>query len=110
MTLTTDRAHDVAIVRVGETRIMYPLLADFSGAVMALITGGSSGLGLATAREFLRQGARVFITGRREAELAARLLLKRRGHERRIRIAPCGLRFDRGNGEGGAFERRLFYF
>ena len=40
MNLTTDRAQGVAIVRVGETRLMYPLLADFSGAVMALLTAG----------------------------------------------------------------------
>ena len=40
MNLTTDRAHGIAIVRVGETRLMYPLLADFSGAVMSLLTGG----------------------------------------------------------------------
>lgn len=35
----------------------------------ALITGGSSGLGLATARRFALEGARVFITGRRQAAL-----------------------------------------
>ena len=35
MNLTTDRTQGVAIVRVGETRLMYPLLADFSGAVTA---------------------------------------------------------------------------
>ncbi|HEX7282633.1 MAG TPA: STAS domain-containing protein [Vicinamibacterales bacterium] len=40
MNLTTDRAQGIAIVRVGETRLMYPLLADFSGAVMGLLTGG----------------------------------------------------------------------
>ena len=40
MNLSTDRAQGIAIVRVGETRLMYPLLADFSGAVMALLTGG----------------------------------------------------------------------
>ena len=40
MNLTTDRSQGIAIVRVGETRLMYPLLADFSGAVMSLLTGG----------------------------------------------------------------------
>lgn len=36
---------------------------------IALITGGSSGIGLATAKEFVAQGAYVFITGRRQSEL-----------------------------------------
>src|SRR5580700_6898665 len=35
----------------------------------AVITGGSSGIGLATARLFVREGAYVFITGRRQSEL-----------------------------------------
>jgi len=38
---------------------------------IALITGGSSGIGLATAKEFVNEGAYVFITGRRESELNA---------------------------------------
>src|SRR5580700_1831399 len=37
----------------------------------ALITGGTSGIGLATAKQFVNEGAYVFITGRREPELAA---------------------------------------
>jgi len=37
----------------------------------ALVTGASSGIGLATARRFIAEGARVFITGRREEALAA---------------------------------------
>jgi NAD(P)-dependent dehydrogenase (short-subunit alcohol dehydrogenase family) len=36
---------------------------------VALISGGSSGIGLATAKRFVAEGAYVFITGRREAEL-----------------------------------------
>jgi NAD(P)-dependent dehydrogenase (short-subunit alcohol dehydrogenase family) len=36
---------------------------------IALITGGNSGIGLATAKEFVNEGAFVFITARREPEL-----------------------------------------
>jgi NAD(P)-dependent dehydrogenase (short-subunit alcohol dehydrogenase family) len=38
---------------------------------IALVTGGNSGIGLATAKRFVNEGAYVFITGRRESELAA---------------------------------------
>lgn len=38
---------------------------------IALVTGGTSGIGLATAKELAQQGARVFITGRRQTELDA---------------------------------------
>jgi len=36
---------------------------------VAVITGGSSGIGLATAKRFVDEGAHVVITGRREKEL-----------------------------------------
>ena len=38
---------------------------------IALVTGGSTGIGFATAKEFVSEGAYVFITGRRESELNA---------------------------------------
>ena len=38
---------------------------------VALVTGGNSGIGFATAQEFVGEGAYVFVTGRREKELAA---------------------------------------
>ncbi len=38
---------------------------------VAVVTGGSSGIGLATATLFAAEGARVFVTGRRQDELDA---------------------------------------
>jgi NAD(P)-dependent dehydrogenase (short-subunit alcohol dehydrogenase family) len=46
---------------------------------IALITGGNSGIGLATANRFVSEGAYVFITGRRDSELAA--AVKEIGHD-----------------------------
>ena len=40
MNVKTDHSGGVAIVRVGEKRLMYPILSDFSTAVSGLIAGG----------------------------------------------------------------------
>ncbi len=42
---------------------------------IAVITGGSSGIGLATAKLFVAEGAHVYITGRRQSELDAAVRL-----------------------------------
>ena len=44
MNLTTDHAQGVAIVRVQESRLMYPLLSEFAGTVTGLIGGGEKNL------------------------------------------------------------------
>ncbi|MGB9250677.1 MAG: SDR family NAD(P)-dependent oxidoreductase, partial [Mycobacterium sp.] len=43
-------------------------MARLDGKI-AVITGGSSGIGLASAQRFVDEGAYVFITGRRQSEL-----------------------------------------
>jgi anti-sigma B factor antagonist len=40
MNVKTERSGAISIVRVGETRLMYPILSDFSSAVSALVAGG----------------------------------------------------------------------
>lgn len=44
-------------------------MAEKLAGKIALITGGSSGLGLATAKRFIAEGAQVVVTGRRQSEL-----------------------------------------
>ena len=38
---------------------------------IAVITGGNSGIGLATAQRFVSEGAYVFLNGRRQSEVDA---------------------------------------
>ena len=40
MNLTITRTGDVTLVRVGEARLMYPLLSDFAGSVASLLSAG----------------------------------------------------------------------
>src|SRR3970040_854527 len=44
MNLSTEHANGVAIVRIGESRLMYPLLSEFSSAVTQLIASGEKKL------------------------------------------------------------------
>jgi len=42
MNVKTEHSGGVAIVRVGETRLMYPILSDFSTAVSGLVAAGQT--------------------------------------------------------------------
>jgi citronellol/citronellal dehydrogenase len=64
----------------------------FAGEV-AIVTGGGSGIGLATARELLRLGARVAICGRTQAKLdAARAELCASPDDDRVLARACDIR------------------
>ena len=41
MNVKTEQSGRVSIVRVGETRLMYPILGDFSDAISTLVAGGN---------------------------------------------------------------------
>jgi anti-anti-sigma factor len=44
MNLTTDRHQDVSVIRVNETRLMYPILSEFANTVTSLIGSGEKKL------------------------------------------------------------------
>ena len=44
MNVTTDHASGIAIVRVGESRLMYPLLSEFTSVVTQLLASGEKRL------------------------------------------------------------------
>lgn len=58
-------AGETPVAASNETGNTMPLLKN----KIAVVTGGSSGIGLATAKRFVDEGAYVFIAGRRQAEL-----------------------------------------
>src|SRR5258708_38232313 len=61
-------------------------MAKLEGKI-ALVTGGNSGIGLATAKRFVTEGAYVFITGRRDSELAVAVT----GSGRKVTRGPRGV-------------------
>ena len=74
---------------------------------IAVVTGGSSGIGLASARRFASEGAHVFITGRRQPELDAAVPII--GDATGIQIdssnlAELGTLFDRVKEEKGRID------
>ena len=42
MNVKTEQSGNVSIVRVGETRLMYPILSDFSSAITSLVSEGKN--------------------------------------------------------------------
>jgi len=58
---------------------------------VAVITGGSSGIGLATAHRFVEEGAYVYITGRRQSEL-----------DKVVELIGCNISAVQGNVQTGA--------
>lgn len=75
-----------------------PIYPDMQGKV-ALVTGGSSGIGLAVATAFARQGARVLIASRREA--TARKALKQLSAAGDVRWHPVDV------ADGGSVQRLI---
>jgi citronellol/citronellal dehydrogenase len=68
-----------------------PLAADANAGKVAIVTGGGTGIGRATALELARTGARVAICGRRAEPLdAVRVELESAGHE--VVAATCDVR------------------
>lgn len=90
--ITTGTVFGLGLARAVSGALHDPPVADLRGQV-ALVTGGSRGLGLAVARELAQQGCRVAICARDEQELArAQADLERHGAE--VMAVPCDVSDD----------------
>src|SRR6202790_3472337 len=69
MSLCHDPAHLSCTVQKRKLGIEGGNIMGKLEGKVAVITGGNSGIGLATAQRFVKEGAEVFITGRRQSEL-----------------------------------------
>src|SRR5439155_6030873 len=74
MNVKTEQSGAISIVRVGETRLMYPILADFSTAVTGLIASGDGG----------RRSGEHTSELQSRGHLVCRSLLEKRNHYTRI--------------------------
>jgi NAD(P)-dependent dehydrogenase (short-subunit alcohol dehydrogenase family) len=68
--LTTEGINSALSQKVKNLSKALKVMKKLDGKI-AIITGGNSGIGLATAQRFVAEGAYVFITGRRQIELDA---------------------------------------
>jgi citronellol/citronellal dehydrogenase len=74
---------------VDTARFRSPLATDALDGVVAIVTGGGTGIGAATAREFVRTGARVAVCGRRPDPIAA--IAEELGDDACLSV-PCDVR------------------
>ena len=63
MNLTTEHANGVAVVRIGESRLMYPLLSEFSTVVTQLIAAGERKVDVAMRTIKMTNGTQVALDG-----------------------------------------------
>ena len=74
-----------------ETEFRSPLALDANAGAVAIVTGGGTGIGRATARELVRTGAKIAICGRRPEPLeAVRAELAAAGHD--VLAGHCDVR------------------
>ncbi len=85
MTVSTDRSDDVSVIRVHEPRLMYPSLAEFSGAVSGRIAAGERKLVIdLSAVSYVDSAAVGCLLDLQRQATAAGAALKLAGVQRRV--------------------------